>query len=127
MWPVVSAWAWWGIAAALAGVLVVVTYYPFGWRFKRPSATAVDEHAKSLSDEEAWRIGPGAGLLAADAIEKAESMDEARNIFRAFQAHSSRRNVKEVYHAYIERLKREGLGASDEAFDVGWDEAADEH
>ena len=54
-------------------------------------------------------------------------MDEARKIFRAFQAQSSRRNVKEVYHAYIERLKREGLGASDEAFDVGWDEAADEH
>ena len=94
-------------------------YYPFGWRFKRPSATAVDEHAKSLSDEEAWRIGPGAGLLAADAIEKAASMDEARKIFRAFQAQSSRRNVKEVYHAYIERLKREGLGASDEAFDAG--------
>ena len=38
----------------------------------------------------------------------------------------SRRNVKEVYHAYIERLKREGLEASDEAFDVGWDEAAGE-
>ena len=74
------------------------------------AATAVDEHAKSLSDEETWRIGPGAGLLAADAIEKAASMDEARKIFRAFQAQSSRRNVKEVYHAYIERLKREGLG-----------------
>ena len=41
-------------------------------------------------------------------------MDEVRKIFRAFQAQSSRRNVKEVYHAYLERLKREGLGASDE-------------
>ena len=90
MWPGVSAWAWWGIAAALAGVLVLVTYYPFGWRFKRPSATAVDEHAKSLSDEEAW-AGPGAGLLAAVAIEKAASMDEARKIFRAFQALSQER------------------------------------
>ena len=41
-------------------------------------------------------------------------MDEVRKIFRAFQAQSSRRNVKEVYHAYMERLKREGFGASDE-------------
>lgn len=90
---------------------------------KGPSATEDDEGAVA---SEAWRAGAGAGLLAAEAIEKAASMDEARRIFRAFQAQQSRRNVDEAYAAYKARLKREGLEDSQEALDVGWDEGGEE-
>lgn len=89
---------------------------------KGPSAAEDDEGAAA---EKAWRISPAAGLLAAKAIEKATSIDEARRIFRAFQAKQSRRNVSEAYAAYTARLKREGLADSEEAFDVGWDEGGE--
>ena len=90
---------------------------------KGPSAPEDDEGAAA---EKAWRVSPAAGLLAAEAIEKAASMDEARRIFRAFQAQQSRRNVDEAYAAYKARLKREGLEDSQEALDVGWDEGGEE-
>ena len=85
-------------------------------------ATEDDEAAVA---EKAWRISPGTGLLAAEAIEKAASIEEARRIFRAFQAQQSRRNVSEAYAAYTARLRREGLDDTQEAFDVGWEEESE--
>ena len=93
---------------------------------KKPPATEDDEVDEGAVARDAWRISPAAGLLAAEAIQKAANIDEARRIFRAFQAQQSRRDVNEVYEAYTARLKREGLGGTQEAFDVGWDEAEEE-
>ena len=78
---------------------------------KKPPATEDDEVDEGAVARDAWRISPAAGLLAAEAIQKAANIDEARRIFRAFQAQQSRRDVNEVYEAYTARLKREGLGA----------------
>ena len=89
-------------------------------------ATEDDEVDEGAVARDAWRISPAAGLLAAEAIQKAANIDEARRIFRAFQAQQSRRDVNEVYEAYTARLKHEGLGDTQEAFDVGWDEAEEE-
>ena len=90
------------------------------------TTTPAIEDDEAAAAKEAWRISPAAGLLAAAAIEKAPNIDEARRIFRAFQAQRSRRNVDEAYEAYIARLKREGLGDTQEAFDVGWEEGGEE-
>ena len=132
MWPELSAWEWWGIAAVAAVAWVWVTYWwPFGRRRKPKAADADGEAGAGAVDEGvtanmSWRISPGAGLLATEAIEKAASIDEARRIFLAFQAQQKRRNASEVYAAYTARLKREGLGDTQEAYDVGWDEGGEE-
>ena len=117
MFPEMSPYSWFAIAFLAAAV---------AWWLYRSEIQQWRSTREWEKAEKAWRISPGAGVNAVDAIEKAESIEDARRVYRAFQATSSRRNVKEVYAAYTARLDAEGLDETNEAFDVGWDEAKED-
>lgn len=104
----------------------VLTWLPVRKSAPEPEVENETSTAPNNPDIKAWEMAPGAGLLAAAAIDQAESMDDARRIFRVFQAQPSRKNVHKAYDAYSNRLKRAGLGDSDEACQLGSDRALEE-
>ena len=103
-----------------------LTWLPGRKSAPEPEVENETSAAPNNPDMKAWEMACWAGLLAAAAINQAESMDDARRIFRVFQAQPSRKNVHEAYDAYSDLLKRDGLGDSDEAYQLGSDRALEE-
>ena len=77
---------WWLVSFGLGGLAVAYWRPLYKWLNKwlkarkavaavPVSVATIDEKAEHLSEEGAWRLSPGAGLLAAEVIKKAESMD----------------------------------------------------
>lgn len=107
MWPQESPWLWWGIAAVLITIWAGLQYGPAlaTWWTRRKHPEEPSMVVEESSQEQAlWRDSLGAGRLVARAIQEADSLETAHDIFDAHYASPNRQDTPVAAVALAKRM-----------------------